>query len=277
MPATLPSHQAAVVGLKLWRPRWFDGVALVVGAAAPDAAYAVTGLGVDIRSHAWHALFWFNLPLTIVVAALIRRAAPYVVAHLPSSERLATHDYGALASVRHPIAVTACSALLGALSHQVWDSITHPYLLIGHPFYGPDTYLLAMHATALAGLPWWRVIHLGSELVGCVVSVAVAVHIGRRRLLVAWHGPAPTVPRRSLVFWPVAAAVCAALVTVAVTLPRNDLINVAGARLLVAITIAILVAAEVVRYTDHRGRSRASHISRVISYSTSGSGSSEGG
>lgn len=248
MPATLPSHQAAVVGLKLWRPRWFDGVALVVGAAAPDAAYAVTGLAVDIRSHAWHALFWFNLPLTVVVTVLIRRAAPYVVAHLPSGGRLAVRDYGVLASVRHPVAVTVCSALLAAFSHQVWDSVTHPYLLIGHPFYGPGTYLPAMHAIAFAGLPWWRVIHLGSELVGCAVSIAIVVRIGQRRLLIDWHGPAPIAPRRPILFWPVAVAVCAALVAIATTLPRNDLINVAGSRLLIAVTVAILVAAEAVRW-----------------------------
>jgi Domain of unknown function (DUF4184) len=248
MPATIPSHQGAVLGLKLWRPRWFDGVALVVGAAAPDAGYAVAGLAVDIHSHAWHSLFWFNLPLTIVVTTLIRRAAPFVVAHLPSGSRLALQDYGVLASVRHPIAVTICSALLGALSHQLWDSVTHPYLLIGHPFYGSDTYLPAMHATALAGLPWWRVIHLGSELVGCAVSIAVAVRIGQRRLLVGWHGPAPIAPRRTIVFWPVAAAVCVALVVVAAALPGNDLFWVAGSRLLIAVTVAILVAAAAVRW-----------------------------
>ena len=225
-------------------------MALVVGAAAPDVAYAVTGLGVDIRSHAWHALLWFNLPLTLVVTALIRPAAPYVVAHLPLGDRPAMRDYGVLASVRHPVAVTACSALLAALSHQLWDSVTHPYLLIGHPFYGSDTYLPAMHATAFAGLPWWRVIHLGSELVGCVVSVAVAVHIGRRRLLVDWHGPAPIAPRRPIVFWSVATTVGAALVAAAAALPRNDLINVAGSRLLIAITVAILVAAAAVRTLD---------------------------
>ncbi len=247
MPATLPSHQGAVVGLKLWRPRLFDGVALVVGAAAPDAAYAVTGLGPDIRSHAWHALFWFSLPLTVAVSALIRRAAPYVVAHLPFGDRPAVSDYGVLASVRHPAMVTVCSALLGALSHQLWDSITHPYLLIGHPFYGPDTYLPAMHARAFAGLPWWRVVHLASEVAGCAVSIAVAIRIGRRRLLAAWHGPAPVAPRRPWVFWPVAAAVCAMLVAVATALPRNDLINVAGSRLLIAVTAAILAAAAAVR------------------------------
>lgn len=43
MPMTVPTHPAAVVALKLWRPRWFDGVALVLGAAAPDLAYALDG------------------------------------------------------------------------------------------------------------------------------------------------------------------------------------------------------------------------------------------
>jgi hypothetical protein len=100
----------------------------------------------------------------------------------------------------------------------------------------------------VTGLPWWRVIHLGSELVGCVVTIAVAVRIGHRRLLVAWHGPAPVAPRRPSVFWPVAAAVCAALVVAAAALPRNDLINVAGSRLLIAVTVAILAAAAAVRW-----------------------------
>src|SRR5262245_49298483 len=117
MPATVPSHQAPVLALKLARPGRFDGVALVVVSAIPDAAYAVTGLGVDIRSHAWHALFWFDVPLTWLLALLIRRAAPYVAAHLPGAVR----DYGVLATVRHPLVVTLYSALLGALSHQLWD------------------------------------------------------------------------------------------------------------------------------------------------------------
>jgi hypothetical protein len=50
------------------------------------------------------------------------------------------------------------------------------------------------------------------------------------------------------VFWPVAAAVCAALVVAAAALPRNDLINVAGSRLLIAVTVAILAAAAAVRW-----------------------------
>jgi hypothetical protein len=41
---------------------------------------------------------------------------------------------------------------------------------------------------AVAGLPWWRVIQLVSELIGTAIVLAAAVYIGRRRLLLAWHG-----------------------------------------------------------------------------------------
>ena len=249
MPATVPSHQAAVVGFKLWRPHRFDGVALVIGSAVPDAAYALTGLGVDVRSHAWHALFWFDTPLTWLLAVLVRRAAPYVVAHLPNAGPLGLGDYGVLAAVRHPAAVTAYSAFLGALSHQLWDTVTHPYVLIGDPFLGPGTHLPGMHVVAFAGLPWWRVVQLASELVGVTVVAAAAIHIGRTGRLREWHGPAPTVSRRPRVFWPVAVVVGAVLAGIALALPRNDLVNVAGSRALIALTVALLAAAAAVRFS----------------------------
>jgi len=231
-----------VLALKLARPGRFDGVALVVGSAAPDAAYAVAGLGVDIPSHAWHALFWFCVPMTWLVAMLIRRAAPYVAAHLPDAGWFAVRDYGVLATVRHPLVVTLYSAFLGALTHQLWDAVTHPYVL----FLGTDTRLPGMHATAIAGLRWWRVIHFASELVGATSTAIFAVHVGRRHLLHKWHGPAPIVPRRPGVFWAVAAGLGLVVAAIGAVLPHNDLVNVAGVRVIVAVAVAMLGAAGVV-------------------------------
>jgi Domain of unknown function (DUF4184) len=243
MPATIPTHPIAVLPLKLLRPRHFDGVALAVGATAPDFAYATAGLGVELPSHAWHALFWFNVPATLLVAALIRRRAAEVAAHLPTGGPFALRDYGVLAQVRHPIGVTVSSALLGALSHLLWDSVTHPYILVVHPFLGGQTYLPALHTTAWAGLPWWRVIQLVSDVLGTVGAVATAVHIGRRRLLVAWHGPAPTVRRRPALFWSVLVAAGAALTAATLAMPGNSIgPNVIGVRLLGAATVAVVVA-----------------------------------
>jgi len=257
MPATLPAHQAAVIPLKVLSPHRFDGVALVIGSAAPDLAYVVQGLGIEVRSHAWHSLIWFSLPVTLVLAVLVRRAAPFVAAHLPAGGPLAIHDYGVLATVRHPLRVTVLSALLGAFSHLAWDTFTHPYILIVHPFLGGETHLPAMHGIAIAGLPWWRVIQLFSEVLGAVVTFATAIHIGRRRLLVAWHGPAPALARRTALFWSVAGGVTAVLVATALALPGNSLAapNVIGVRLIGALGAGLLVAAATVAVAARTPRS----------------------
>ena len=42
MPLTFPSHAAAVLPLKLWRPVRLDGVALVIGSTTPDLPYALS-------------------------------------------------------------------------------------------------------------------------------------------------------------------------------------------------------------------------------------------
>jgi DNA-binding transcriptional regulator YbjK len=243
VPATLPSHQAAVLPLKVRFPRRFDGVALVIGSAAPDIGYVLAGIAQP-PSHSWHSLLWFHLPVVLAATWLVRPAAPVVAAHLPASLR----GYGVLGRVRHPLRVTAWSAVLGALSHQVWDAVTHPYML----FVGASAYLPALHATAVVGLPWWRVVHVVSEVVGVAVTIATLVHIGRQRLLVAWHGPTPDVPARPVVFWPVAVLTGVALGMASTVLPGNDIgIWVVGARWLSAGVLALLVAAMLMRARRH--------------------------
>ncbi|MEU7905931.1 DUF4184 family protein [Actinoplanes sp. NPDC049118] len=46
---TFSSHPAAVLQLKVWRPRWVDGVALAIGSMAPDLAYALDPGGGALR------------------------------------------------------------------------------------------------------------------------------------------------------------------------------------------------------------------------------------
>lgn len=237
--------------LKLRFPRRFDGVALVIGSAAPDIGYVLAGIA-EPSAHAWHSLLWFHLPVVVGLTWVVRWAAPAVAAHLPGILR----DYAVLGTVRHPVVVTAYSGLLGALTHQVWDAITHPYML----FLSPSSYLPAMHAIAFAGLPWWRVVHLLSEVVGVVVTVAVIVHIGRRRLLLAWHGPANAPKTRPLAFWPVAGLGGAGLAIASTQLPGNDIgIWVVGARWFGAAVLGLLLAAALIR-PDRRDRTATAEM-----------------
>jgi hypothetical protein len=201
MPLTLPTHPIAVVPLKVWRPGWFDGVALVIGAVAPDVAYAADGYGVTIHSHAWHAPLWWALPVTLVAARLVRWAAPTIAVHLPAGGPFALRDYAVLATVRHRWHVTAISALLGAISHIGWDAFTHPTID------GGRVLLPALHHQALPGMPWWDLLSTASDLTGFAAGTALAIRIGQRQLLRRWHGAPPLATYRPVVFWPAAALV----------------------------------------------------------------------
>jgi hypothetical protein len=241
VPLTLPTHPLAVVPLKLWRPRWFDGVGLTLGAIAPDLAYVADGLGVTVYSHAWHSPLWWSVPLTLVLTPLVRWAAAPVAAHLPHGGPLALRDYGALPRARHRWWVTAWSALLGAVSHLLWDAVTHPIL--------DGTFLLT---DALPGWPWWLVLSRGSDLIGFATAAWLVVHIGRSRLLRRWHGAPVPVRRRPARFWTATAVTTAAgtaLLTLQPTLPFHS----QAIRALYVVSVGLLAGAVAVS-SNHRAR-----------------------
>lgn len=224
MPLTFPSHAALPLPLKLWRPRWFDGVALVVGSASPDLAYALDGTVLEsVRGTALYrvahdpiGLFLFCLPVTLVCAILVRRAAPVVAAHLPARPAWpAARDYGTLGASRPALPVTVLSALLGAASHQVWDAVTD-------------------HAP---------IADLASTIGGAVAALALLVHIGRHRLLRTWHGDPPAVTTRPGRFWGVAALAAVAGAALTSQLPGAFLVHTTGVRLIGVFALSLLTAA----------------------------------
>ena len=102
MPMTFPSHAAAVLPFKFARRRWFDGVALVIGSAAPDFPYSIAPYA-QYNAHTWLGLLVFCVPVTVLLTWLTRRAAP-TVAHLPAW----TGDYAALRQHRFPGTSRSC-------------------------------------------------------------------------------------------------------------------------------------------------------------------------
>jgi hypothetical protein len=204
VPLTLPTHPIAVLPLKVWRPRWFDGVALVVGAVAPDLPMAVDGYPLVVRAHAWTAPLWWAVPVALVMGPVIRWTAAAVAAHLPAAGPLHLRDYGVLARVRHRWWITAGSAALGAYSHILWDSVTHA--TINHR----PIPLRGLTSEAVPGWLWYEVLSKASNAVGLIGALALIVHIGRTRSLRHWHGEPPEVTRRPALFWGTLIAVVAA-------------------------------------------------------------------
>ena len=100
---------------------------------------------------------------------------------------------------------------------------------------------------AFHGEPWWHVLQLASTAIGALVTAILAWHIGRRHLLVVWHGEPPSVPKRYARFWLVTSA--AAVIGLA-TLPavaESRLTFVLGVRLLIIGAVALLAGSVAMR------------------------------
>ncbi|GAA1397743.1 DUF4184 family protein [Catellatospora coxensis] len=256
MPLTFPSHLAPVLPLKLWRPRWFDGVALAAGAVAPDVAYLA--LDDDGRlfadTHAWPALLWWCLPVAAAYTWVARRSIGTIAAHLPDSRRFTWQAYAALAGHRHRWWITVLSCLLGAASHLAWDRLTHT-----------DGWIQAVFGVRWADvspIAWWTVSDLASTVLGAAVVLAVAARAGRRSgreraatgptTGAAARGGARPAETRPRIFW--SALAVAALVGLAVvpSLPGAGLPAATGVRLLHVAAGALLVGVLCVRIAVRR-------------------------
>src|SRR4051794_18400183 len=129
MPFTFLPHQAPVLpafGGGRRAPRWrVDGVALVVGSAMPDLLYVFSGTSLAFNTHAFLALWWTSIPLSVLLAIAFRRvvAGPLSV-HLPD-DGLHLRDYGTVAVRRPSLLSTAVCAAIGAYTHILLDEPTH--------------------------------------------------------------------------------------------------------------------------------------------------------
>lgn len=206
MPLTFPAHQAVVLPLKTWRPGSFDGVALCVGAAAPDLGYAF-GPWLAQRTNGVIGVLVFSVPFTAFVATVLRaRAAAGIFAHVPDLGSLRLRSYAVIGTRWPSASSTLVSAVIGASTHVVIDAFTHD------GWWGAD--LLGLDRTvaegsALGAVSIADLLQIAGHVLGTVVAFGVLSSIGSQRLLEQWYGEAavrtaraePFVMTRALVFW----------------------------------------------------------------------------
>jgi hypothetical protein len=169
MPFTL-AHPAASIP---FTRRGLVLSALVVGSVAPDLSYFMTLNTNQSFGHTIPGLFWFCLPMGLVVLwlfhSLLKRP---MIALLPDGFQRR------LASLVDPFAFSpllrlwriVVSLLIGSITHLVWDSFTHPdgwiverfpvfetvvFRLAGSDF---QIFKLLQYASSILGLAvlvWW--------------------------------------------------------------------------------------------------------------------------
>jgi hypothetical protein len=189
MPFTL-AHPAAAVPLR--RPLGRFGVlsALVIGSLTPDLAYFVP-LGVGrSTSHSLAGLFWFCVPVGLVAYSLfhllLKRPLVWLLPER-AQRRLAPLLAEAPRLPAVPWSAVLVSLLAGAVSHVLWDLVTHEGAAEVRAW-PPLRELVA----ALRRDPFlaYRVLQHGSTLLG----FALLAHWSLHWLRAGPRGPLPAAP-----------------------------------------------------------------------------------
>ncbi|MBL0940457.1 MAG: DUF4184 family protein [Gemmatimonadaceae bacterium] len=188
MPATILSHQALVLPLKLRWPRHFSGLALVIGSMAPDLEFIGRMADDWLFSHTLLAQFWFTVPVTMLLTWLLpARVFPVLLPFLRDHSALRLHDLSAIAppSTLREWLVVASSAWVGGVSHVVLDGITHG----NHSgWLVPHLPMLRMAVPHFGGpVPLHDALQLWLTIGFALVTAFMWRHIAQRRLLWQWR------------------------------------------------------------------------------------------
>jgi hypothetical protein len=220
-----------------------DTTCLVIGTMAPDFEYFARVKQASAISHTWLGLIAWNVPVTIVLALAFHHLVKWplvLVAPRVIARRAAVHANRPWGPWSWRFAA-ACvvSALIGALTHLIWDGFTHsdglitphvPFLRtpIDLPYRGED---MVLH----------RVLQHASTVIGTLV---IAIVVGR-----ALYRTAPVeLPERPRIWPRVIAAGClgAGIALALLRLRRLDdignvvVVLISGALLGVLITSVVL-------------------------------------
>jgi hypothetical protein len=103
--------------------------ALIIGSTAPDFEYFIRMDLIRTHSHDFWAMFYFNLPLTIILYIIFQKIVKTpLINHLPTPLFQRFQPYKQeqinLPSLKNIFLITT-SALIGIFSHLLWDSFTH--------------------------------------------------------------------------------------------------------------------------------------------------------
>jgi Domain of unknown function (DUF4184) len=199
VPATLLSHQALVLPLKMRWPRVFSGLALCIGSMAPDLEFIGRMTDDWLYSHTLSAQFWFTIPVTLglvwIIAALL---VPALLPYVREVRWLRLHD---LAALQPPSGVrgwtgAAISAWIGGMSHVLLDAITHG----NHSgWLVPQFPVLRTMVPHVGGpVPLYDALQCWLTVLLAIASLVMWRLIARKRLLWSWRGlPAVEAIKRS--------------------------------------------------------------------------------
>ena len=128
MPFTL-AHPAIVLPLKFMKEGWLSLTGLVIGSITPDFGYFVQLKALRGYGHSLHGIFWFDLPIAILLSFLFHEIIRNpLIQNSPSFLQKKLSRYLGFQwknFFKQNIFSVIVSIIIGAFSHILWDSFTH--------------------------------------------------------------------------------------------------------------------------------------------------------
>ena len=181
MPFTF-SHPAIVLPFKWVDPKWFSITGLVIGSMIPDFEYFLRMKIQSDYSHTLGGVFWFDLPLCIVVAfvfhTIVRNS---LIDNLPKFLKIRFIEYKSFNwnnYFRKNWIIVIISALAGIFSHFLWDAFTH-----WDGFFVQNSTLLN-NTVSIGGYPFpvFKLLQHASSLIGEMILVVLVMILHRKEI-----------------------------------------------------------------------------------------------
>jgi hypothetical protein len=176
MPFTF-SHPAIILPLKYLPKNWFSLTGLVIGSVTPDFEYFIRMKVQSIYSHTLDGIFWFDLPLGILLTFIfhnIVRNSLYL--NLPSSFKarlLLFTEFNWNIYFKENWIKALISIIIGIASHLFWDAFTH-----NHGYFVNTIPKLNNTITSLGNeFPFWKIMQHLSSLVGAIVIIIAVLKL----------------------------------------------------------------------------------------------------
>jgi len=216
MPFTF-AHPAIILPFGRLPNKWFSWTGLIVGALVPDFEYFIRFRVLSVYSHTIGGLFWFDLPLAIVIAFVFHAAVRSVLFNnLPDPlwRRLSLFDqFNWPRYFSRNWHVVVISILIGAASHLFWDAFTHSagYFVQACPALSNEVPVFGF------GVPVFKVLqHTSSVLGGSAVLITLI-------MLPIHDQPEKKMNRR---YWPIVITLAAVITLLTAALGHVPIGNV---------------------------------------------------